>query len=167
MCIALLHAILHRTPDNLPSYPPDNHHCSEDVCLREGEDERFRNNLFCVKWDIKPISKSKTGKKNSARKLNNHITLILVKANVYYNYTVTGPGMLLDWTNLHQRIQLFTVTLIHLSTGFLNIHSVIARVVPTSSRPISYSTPPTTHLEICGGVLFPVVIVMKRHDSPR
>jgi len=35
-CAQLLHTILHRI-DNFPSYPPDNHHCSDDVYLREGE----------------------------------------------------------------------------------------------------------------------------------
>ena len=36
-CAQLLHTILHKTgPDSFPSYPPDNHHCSDDVYLREG-----------------------------------------------------------------------------------------------------------------------------------
>ena len=40
MCIALCttvaHNIAQNRPDNFPSYPPDNHHCSDDVYLREG-----------------------------------------------------------------------------------------------------------------------------------
>ena len=36
-CAQLLHTILHRTdPIVFPPYPPDNHHCSDDVYLREG-----------------------------------------------------------------------------------------------------------------------------------
>ena len=40
MCIALCtivaHNIAQNRPDNFPSYPPDNHHRSDDVYLREG-----------------------------------------------------------------------------------------------------------------------------------
>jgi len=30
--------IAQNRPDNFPSYPPDNHNCSDDVCLRDGGD---------------------------------------------------------------------------------------------------------------------------------
>jgi len=40
VCIALCAIVAHNTaqnrPDNFPSYPPDNHHCSDDIYLREG-----------------------------------------------------------------------------------------------------------------------------------
>ena len=40
MCIALCtivaHNIAQNRPDSFPPYPPDNHHCSDDVYLREG-----------------------------------------------------------------------------------------------------------------------------------
>jgi len=40
VCIALCTIVAHNNaqnrPDNFPSYPPDNHHCSDDVYLREG-----------------------------------------------------------------------------------------------------------------------------------
>ena len=40
MCIALCTIvalnIAHNRPDNFPPYPPDNHHCSDDVYLSEG-----------------------------------------------------------------------------------------------------------------------------------
>ena len=40
VCTALrtivAHNIVQNRPDNFPSYPPDNHHCSDDVYLREG-----------------------------------------------------------------------------------------------------------------------------------
>ena len=40
VCIALCTVIAHNPaqnrPDNFPSYPPDNHRCSDDVYLREG-----------------------------------------------------------------------------------------------------------------------------------
>jgi len=40
VCIALCTNVAHNTaqnrPDNFPSYPPDSHHCSDDVYLGEG-----------------------------------------------------------------------------------------------------------------------------------
>jgi len=40
VCIALYtivaHNIAQNKTDNFPSYPPDNHHCSDDVYLRDG-----------------------------------------------------------------------------------------------------------------------------------
>jgi len=49
MCVCALHcaqnfvahSIAQKKPDNFPSYPPDNHHCSDDVYLREAG---------CLKW---------------------------------------------------------------------------------------------------------------------
>jgi len=39
VCISLCTIVAHNTaqnrPDIFPSYPPDNHHCSDDVYLRE------------------------------------------------------------------------------------------------------------------------------------
>jgi len=39
VCIALCTIVVHNTAqnraDNFPSYPPNNHHCSDDVYLRE------------------------------------------------------------------------------------------------------------------------------------
>jgi len=37
LCTIVAHSIAQNRPDNFPSYPPDNHHCSDDVYLREGE----------------------------------------------------------------------------------------------------------------------------------
>ena len=36
LCTIVAHNIAQNRPDNVPSYPPDNHHCSDNVCLREG-----------------------------------------------------------------------------------------------------------------------------------
>jgi len=36
LCTIVAHNIAHNRPDNFSSYPPDNHHCSDDVYLREG-----------------------------------------------------------------------------------------------------------------------------------
>ena len=40
VCLALCTFVVHDTaqnrPDNFPSYPPDSHHCSDDVYLRAG-----------------------------------------------------------------------------------------------------------------------------------
>jgi len=36
LCTIVAHNIAQNRPDNFPSYPPDNHYCSDDVYLREG-----------------------------------------------------------------------------------------------------------------------------------
>jgi len=36
LCTIVAHSIAQNRPDSFPSYPPDNHHCSDDVYLREG-----------------------------------------------------------------------------------------------------------------------------------
>ena len=35
LCTTVAHNIAQNRPDNFPSYPPDNRHCSNDVYLRE------------------------------------------------------------------------------------------------------------------------------------
>jgi len=52
-CAQLLHTILHRTvviSDNFPARPPDNHHCSDDVCLRKEELENGYNKVEKNNW---------------------------------------------------------------------------------------------------------------------
>jgi len=53
VCIALYtiiaHNIAQNIPDNFPSYPPDNHHCSDDVHLREGGRDTIRYNTISHK----------------------------------------------------------------------------------------------------------------------
>ena len=36
LCTIVAHNIAQNRPDNFLSYPPDNHHCSDDVYLRAG-----------------------------------------------------------------------------------------------------------------------------------
>ena len=36
LCTIVAHNIAQNRPDNFPSYPPDDHHISDDVYLREG-----------------------------------------------------------------------------------------------------------------------------------
>jgi len=36
LCTIVAHSIAQNRPDSFPPYPPDNHHCSDDVYLREG-----------------------------------------------------------------------------------------------------------------------------------
>jgi len=38
LCTIVAHNIAQNRPNNFPSCPPDNHHCSDDVYLREGGD---------------------------------------------------------------------------------------------------------------------------------
>ena len=46
LCTIVAHNIAWNRPDNFPSYPPDNHHCYDDVYLREGGGDRY---------DIRPV----------------------------------------------------------------------------------------------------------------
>jgi len=39
--IIVAHNTAQNRPDNFPSCPPDNHHCSDDVYLREREELKF------------------------------------------------------------------------------------------------------------------------------
>jgi len=52
LCTAVAHNIAQNKPDDFPSYPPDNHHCCDDVYLREGGVypvlEQARNMLACI-----------------------------------------------------------------------------------------------------------------------
>ena len=36
LCTIVAHNIAQNRPDSFPPYPPDSHHCSDDVYLREG-----------------------------------------------------------------------------------------------------------------------------------
>ena len=36
LCTTVAHNIAQNRPDSFPAYPPDNHHISDDVYLREG-----------------------------------------------------------------------------------------------------------------------------------
>ena len=52
VCIVLstivVHNIAQNRPDNFSSYPPDNHHCSDDVYSREGANLRSRSETCCT-----------------------------------------------------------------------------------------------------------------------
>ena len=42
LCTIVAHNIAQNRPDSFPPYPPDNHHCSDDVYLREGGEQFLR-----------------------------------------------------------------------------------------------------------------------------
>jgi len=46
LCTIVAHNSAHSIPDNFPSYPPDNHHCSDDVYLREGAGQMETNGFW-------------------------------------------------------------------------------------------------------------------------
>jgi len=61
VCIALCTIVAQNKPDSYPPYPPDNHHCSDDVDLREGGrtsgvDAYKKRQVFkqilrlCIRW---------------------------------------------------------------------------------------------------------------------
>jgi len=37
LCTTVVHNTAHNSSDNFPSYPPDNHHSSDDVYWRGGD----------------------------------------------------------------------------------------------------------------------------------
>jgi len=41
LCTIVAHNIAQNRPDSFPPYPPDNHHISDDVYLREGSVSKF------------------------------------------------------------------------------------------------------------------------------
>ena len=49
-CTTVAHNIAQNRPDNFPSYPPDNRHCSDDVYMREGGDGN-RKCMCTQSWD--------------------------------------------------------------------------------------------------------------------
>jgi len=49
LCTIVAHNIVQNRPDSFPPYPPDNHHCSDDVYLREGGTAESRMHLVSRK----------------------------------------------------------------------------------------------------------------------
>ena len=43
LCTIVAHNIAQNRPDNFPPYPPDNHHNSDDVYLREGGEMKSKS----------------------------------------------------------------------------------------------------------------------------
>jgi len=43
LCTTVVHKTAQDSSDNCPSYPPDNHHCSDDVYRREGGTRQLIN----------------------------------------------------------------------------------------------------------------------------
>jgi len=71
VCVSLCTTVVHNTAqnssDNIPSYPPDNHHCSDDVYWREGG--RFNRTPACDRQtqQIPHYAYASSGKKNRTR----------------------------------------------------------------------------------------------------
>jgi len=57
LCTIVAQNIAQNRPDNFPAYPPDNHHGSDDVYLREGGTQYFSKNII-VSFTVRqtPIS---------------------------------------------------------------------------------------------------------------
>jgi len=52
LCTIVAHNIAQKRPDNFPSYPLDNHHCCDDVYLREGGRPSVQHaSVHVAKWD--------------------------------------------------------------------------------------------------------------------
>ena len=68
LCTIVAHNIAQNRPDNFPHYPPDNHHCSDDVYLREGGKDQWteRKSYDSIKhilwWSVTAV-----GGKNATR----------------------------------------------------------------------------------------------------
>jgi len=48
LCTIVAHNIAQNRPDNFPPYPPDNHHYSDDVYLREGGRHTHKQHQFTI-----------------------------------------------------------------------------------------------------------------------
>ena len=48
LCIIVAYNIAQNRPDSFPPYPPDNHHCSDDVHLREGGPQNRKYITYCT-----------------------------------------------------------------------------------------------------------------------
>jgi len=46
LCTNVAHNIAQNRPNNFPSYPPDNHHWSDDVYLREGANVYIYRHIY-------------------------------------------------------------------------------------------------------------------------
>ena len=100
VCIALCTIVAHNTaqnrPDNFPSCPPDNHHCSDDVYLRETGGHR-------LKWQPLHISQQ-----------TNSSLIITVVVWHYSNVsgcinevTLHWPRLVLRWVTIFGRVNQF------------------------------------------------------------
>jgi len=57
LCTIVAHNIAQNRPNNFPSYPPDNHHCSDDVYLREeGGSSRIETSIMRTPRDRKNLA---------------------------------------------------------------------------------------------------------------
>jgi len=60
LCTIVAHNIAQNRPDSFPPYPPDDHHSSDDVYLREGGANRFTNGrpkMVVIDETWRPFSK--------------------------------------------------------------------------------------------------------------
>ena len=60
MCTIVAHNIAQNTPDSFPPYPPDNHHCSDDVYLREGGQNTYVTHRQTHNQEDRPKSQTVT-----------------------------------------------------------------------------------------------------------
>jgi len=52
LCTIVAHNIAQNRPDSFPPYPPDNHHYSDDVYLREGGQKFKIKNCYRFQWHL-------------------------------------------------------------------------------------------------------------------
>ena len=69
LCTIVAHNIAQNRPDSSPPYPPDNHHCSDDVYLREGGMDRTEiSKIRWIHWFLSP--KEQNAKLRELMRLN-------------------------------------------------------------------------------------------------
>jgi len=79
LCTIVAHNIAQNIPDSFPPYPPDDHHCSDDVYLREGgstllqlhNKRKSHFSLFYKLYAIFPSFSNKNAVKIKKQSLNN------------------------------------------------------------------------------------------------
>ena len=85
LCTIVAHNIAQNRPDNFPSYPPDNQHCSDDVYLREGGPRPYTveiNNKDIRDVSITTLSTSNNTQHRANAKFTTKLTSAW-QANVY------------------------------------------------------------------------------------
>jgi len=112
-CAQLLHTILHRTDLIVfPPYPPDNHHCSDDVYLREGG-SMYRNMPYTFRYVYNTRQRKTT--RGTASDMNKPTRM------EYWIYTVSPRGVrllkfrTLDWPLLTVLLLIWSCRLLALT----------------------------------------------------
>jgi len=77
LCTIVVHSIAQNRPDSFPPYPPDNHHCSNDVYLRQASEAQCKVSSV-IQLPSAPIE--------AGRIINTHFSIYSGTDRVRLNY---------------------------------------------------------------------------------